>query len=541
MKRRAFLAKSAIGTAGMSIAAGCSKSTGFQTIPAAKESQLAMASFELEEITVEELQTGMESGKYSAESVVQAYLNRIDKIDRGENGVNSIIELNPDALSIARDLDKERAAGKIRGPLHGIPIVIKDNIDTFDKMRTTAGSLALMENYAKRDAGIVEKLRDAGAIILAKTNLSEWANFRGANSSSGWSGRGGQTNNPYVLSRNPCGSSSGSGAAVSANFAALAIGTETNGSVVCPSSANGVVGIKPSIGLVGRSGIIPIAHTQDTAGPMARTVTDAVKLLNVMVGVDDRDDVTQDGKRFEKVDYTTFLDADGLKGARIGIVRNFLGFDKKVDEIMESAFSLMEDAGATIVDKANIETSSEIGSAGYDVLLYEFKHDIAAYLATCPDGVPHKTLADLAEFNRQNADKEMPYFGQERFEDALAKGDLNDPEYKEALEKMLRLSGPEGIDKTLEDHNVDVLVAATGGPAWKTDWVRGDHFGGGSSSPAARAGYANITVPAGFVHGLPVGMSIFAGKYEEGKIIKVAYAFEQLSKVRKAPTFRKKD
>ncbi len=529
MKRRDFIRNSgaglAIGFSGLACKTGGARESSVQGIN----------TFELEELTVDELTKAMGSGSFTSESIVNKYLARIESVDQVEGGLNSIIEINPDALEIARQLDSERAAGKLRGPLHGIPIVIKDNIDTADKMKTTAGSLALESNWAKADAGLVTKLRDAGIVILGKANLSEWANFRSTNSSSGWSGRGGQTNNPYDFSRNPCGSSSGSAAALSANLTALAIGTETNGSVVCPSSACGIVGIKPSVGLVSRSGIIPIAHSQDTAGPMGRTVRDATLLLNVMVGQDARDPSTTNSKKFEMVDYTSYLDPQGLDGARIGIVRNFLGFDDRVDDLIEAATEQMKSAGAIIIDDAKIETGREIGGSAYDVLLYEFKADIEKYLANCPPDVEVRTLADLIAFNNANADKEMPHFGQEIFIAAQEKGDLGDEDYKAALERMIRLSGPEGIDATLERHNVDVLVAATGGPAWKTDHINGDSFGGGSSSPAARAGYANITVPCGFIKGLPVGISFFAGKYSEPTILKIAYAYEQISEARRKP------
>lgn len=493
--------------------------------------------FELDELTIADLQDGMESGKYSARSITKKYLDRIEDLDKQGPSLHALIETNPDALAIAEELDKERQQGQVRGPMHGIPIILKDNIDTADKMTTTAGSLALEGSIPAQDSFVAHKLREAGAIILGKANLSEWANFRSTRSSSGWSGRGGQCRNPYALNRNPCGSSSGSGVAAAANLCAAAIGTETNGSIVCPSSANGVVGIKPTVGLVGRSGIIPIAHTQDTAGPMARTVSDAATLLSALTGVDSRDEVTRQSQGKSHQDYTQFLDPQGMQGARIGVSRNYFGFHEAVDKLMEDAIKAMKDLGATVIDPADIETRRKYGNSGFEVLLYEFKTDVNKYLSALDENVAVHSLKEVIEFNEAHRETSMPYFGQEILIRAEEKGDLTTPEYKEALEKILRLSRAEGIDATLNKHNVDAIVAPTGGPAWVTDWVNGDHFGGGSSSPAARAGYPNITVPAGFVHGLPVGISFFSRAYSEPLLIKIAYAFEQSTKHRQPPRF----
>ena len=491
--------------------------------------------FALEEFTVEVLQQAMADGVYSARQIAEMYIKRIEEVD--QDGLNSVIEVNPDALAIADELDKERADGNVRGPLHGIPIMIKDNIDTGDKMMTTAGSLALEGSRAAQDAFIVTKLREAGAVLLGKTNLSEWANFRSERSSSGWSSRGRQTRNPYALDRNPCGSSSGSGAAVSANLCAIAIGTETNGSIVCPSSANGIVGIKPTVGLWSRSGIIPISHTQDTAGPMARTVADAVTLLGPLTGIDANDERTNESEGNSHEDYRQFLDSDGLQGKRVGVMRSAFGFHEKVDAVMESAIAIMKSSGAEIVDPVEIKTNSDYGRSGYEVLLYEFKDGLNKYLAGLGTDAPVKSLQEIISFNEEHRDRSMPYFEQEILKLSQEKGDLNEAEYKEALEKILRLSREEGIDATLKEHQLDAIVAPTGGPAWPIDVINGDHFGGGSSSPAARAGYPNITVTAGYVHGLPVGISMFSTAYQEPKLIAMAYAFEQARGPREVPKF----
>ncbi|MEP7075233.1 MAG: amidase [Acidobacteriota bacterium] len=487
--------------------------------------------FQLEETTVADLQLAMQSGQVSSHQIAQGYLARIADIDKK---LNSMIELNPDALAIADQMDAERKAGKIRGPLHGIPIVIKDNIDTADKMKTTAGSLALVDAPTpKRDAFLVQQLRAAGAVILGKTNLSEWANFRSGKSSSGWSGRGGQTHNPYILDRNPCGSSSGSGAAMAANFAAIAVGTETDGSVICPSSTCGIVGIKPTLGLVSRSGVIPIAHSQDTAGPMCRTVADAATLLTVLAGTDPSDSITSAAAK-EKKDYTQFLLKDGLKGMTIGVARQYFGRNDKVDKVIEPHLQVLKDGGAALLD-VTFPRLNDFGDAEFDVLLYEFKEDLNKYLAG--RGGQYQTLADLIEFNNRNADKEMPYFGQEEFIQAQAKGGLNDRAYRLALLQSKLLTQEQGIDGVMDKNKLDAIVAPSGGVAWNTDLVNGDCGVFESSSLAAVAGYPNITVPAGYVQGLPAGISFFGRAFSEPILIKIAYAFEQATKARRTPKF----
>ena len=529
MKRREFLQLSALG--------GAMALTGAAVSCSQNISKTKVADFELDEMTIAEIQKGMESGQYSAKKITELYLSRIEEIDRSGPKVNSVLEVNPDAIEIAEALDKERAEKGARGPMHGIPILIKDNIDTADKMTTTAGSHALAGSIALQDSFVAQKLRQAGAIILGKTNLSEWANFRSSRSSSGWSGRGGQTNNPYVLDRNPCGSSSGSAAATAASLCAAAIGTETNGSVVCPSSANSIVGIKPTVGLISRTGIIPIAHSQDTAGPMARTVADAAALLGALTGIDERDDASKQSQGKAHTDYTQFLDPNGLKGMRIGVARNSFGFHEKVDKLMEDAIEVMKQQGAVIIDEAKIETHRQYNPHAFQVLLYEFKADLNKYLAGLSPNVKVKTLKDIIEFNEQNRDIEMPYFEQETFLKAEEKGPLTEKEYLEALETGRRLAGKEGIDATMAKHNLDAIIAPTGGPPWPTDLINGDHFGGGSSSAAAISGYPNITVPAGYIFGLPVGISFFAEAYSDPKLIKITYAFEQATKHRQPPKF----
>ena len=433
-------------------------------------------------------------------------------------------------------MDRERRDGRVRGPLHGIPVLVKDNVDTADRMRTSAGSLALAASVAPRDAGLVARLREAGAVIIGKTNLSEWANFRSTRSTSGWSARGGQTRNPYVLDRNPCGSSSGSGAAPAANLAAAAVGTETDGSIVCPAATCGIVGIKPTVGLVSRSGIIPISHTQDTAGPMARTVADAAALLGVLAGADPRDLATARAAGRAHADYTQFLDAAALRGARLGVARNYGDYNTHVDRLLDEAVAAMKSLGATVVD-APLASKGKYEDAEFEVLLYEFKAGLNAYLATLPPSVAHRTLADLIEFNEQHAEREMPWFGQEIFVMAQKKGPLTAPAYRAALAKCREQSRARGIDLAMRTHRLDALVAPTGNPAWPTDLVNGDHFTGGVSTPAAVAGYPHVTVPMGYVAGLPVGVSFFGGAWSEPRLLALAYAYEQATKHRKPPRF----
>ena len=494
----------------------------------------------MEELTIVELQGMMGSGALTARSLVESYRERIEKLDAAGPALNAVIELNPDALAIADDLDAERARDGARGPLHGIPVMLKDNIETADRMATTAGSLALANSIALQDSTVAKKLRQAGAIILGKTNLSEWANFRSDRSSSGWSSRGGQTLNPYALDRNPCGSSSGSAVAVAANLCSVAIGTETDGSFVCPSQADSIVGIKPTLGLISRAGIVPIAHSQDTAGPMGRCVADAATALGALLGADPRDPITEpitendEGKGYR--DYTQFLDRDGMRGARIGVARNFFGFHDRVDAIMEGCIEEMERLGAVIVDPAEIKTAGDLGEPELELLLYEFKADLNAYLADRPE-LPLHSLQEIIAFNERNREKVMPYFGQELMIKAQEKGPLTDEAYREALELCRRLARTEGIDATLGEHELDAIVAPSGGPPWLTDWVNGDHFSGGSSAPAAVAGYPNVTVPAGYISGLPVGISFFAGAFQEPTLIRLAYAFEQATRVRQVPLY----
>ncbi len=493
----------------------------------------------MQEWTISELQGKLSSGELTARQLAEMYLSRIAMIDEGENGINSVIELNPDALVIAEQLDTERAEGKVRGPLHGIPVLIKANIDTFDRMSTTAGSLALEGTVALQDAFLVERLRESGVLILGKTNLSEWANFRGKNSTSGWSSLGGLTRNPYALDRTACGSSSGSAAAVAANLCAASVGTETDGSIICPAQTNGIVGIKPTLGLVSRSGIIPIAHSQDTAGPMARTVADAAALLGAMTGVDEADAATGSSKERAYQDYTQFLDPEGLKGARIGVARELFGSDKRVLDIIESSLEMMKSLGAELID-VEMPSSDKFGKTEVEVMLYEFKADLNAYLANRGRMVKVHSLEDVIKFNEENRERVLPYFGQERMEGAQEKGALTNKRYLNALEKNRRLSRLEGIDAVMKEHKLDAIVCPSGGPAWLIDLINGD---GGrswdmdSTSYAAVAGCPHITVPAGYIFGLPIGISFFAGAWQEPTLIKLAYAFEQATQVRVPPKF----
>ena len=489
-----------------------------------------------EERTIRELAQKLQHGEWTAHALAQQYLDRIAAIDKAGPAINAVIELNPDALAIADEIDVSRKSGKVYAPLRGIPVLIKDNIDTADKMHTTAGSLALTDSIAARDATIVAKLRTAGAVILGKTNLSEWANFRSNHSTSGWSGRGGLTKNPYALDRNACGSSSGTGAAIAANLAVAGIGTETDGSIVCPASANGLVGIKPTLGLVSRAGIVPIAHSQDTAGPMARRVADAAALLTAIAGSDMRDPATKDADK-HRADYTKFLDAKRLRGARIGVVRKLAGVGPEVDRVFDASIAALKAAGAVIVDPVELPNQGKYDDEENIVLQYEFKADLDDYLATLAPDVKTRSLADLIEFDKTHADREMPWFGQETFEQSQARGGLDEKVYKDALAKSKRLAGAEGIDAALAKDKLDVLIAPTGGPAWVTDLVNGDHYTGGSSTPAAVAGYPAITVPMGLVHELPVGITFFGAAWSEAKLIGYAYAFEQATRARKPPRF----
>lgn len=490
--------------------------------------------FDVEEATVGSLQLAMQKGEITARDLV---VNYIARIRTGDKQTNSMIEINPDALEIAATLDRERKGGKLRGPLHGIPIVLKDNIDTADKMKTTAGSLALMDApVPKRDAFLVEQLRRAGVVILGKTNLSEWANFRSTSSTSGWSGRGGQTRNPYILDRNPCGSSSGTGAAIAANFAALGIGTETDGSIVCPSSICGIVGIKPTVGLISRSGVIPIAASQDTAGPMARTVSDAAVLLSAMTAIDASDPATAKNGTMARTDYETFLKPDGLKGAIIGVARDYWGKRAEVDKIMDAALEAMKQAGATLVD-VKFPNLEKFGDAEFEVLKFEFKDGLEKYLAA--RGSQYKNLDDLIKFNNDNAAREMPYFKQEIFETSAKKGSLTTKEYLDALALCRKLTREEGIDVAMNKDKLDAIVAPSNAPTWMIDWINGDCGSNyvSSSSLAAVAGYPSITVPAGFLRELPIGISFFGKPYSEHILIRLAYAFEQATKARRKPKF----
>ncbi|NWG07236.1 MAG: amidase [Chloroflexi bacterium] len=493
----------------------------------------------LPEWTIAELQEKMESGELTARQIVELYLQRIAAVDKSGPYINSIIELNPDALEIADRLDAERKAGKVRGALHGIPILIKDNIDTADRMQTTAGSLALEGNIAAKDAFIVKQLRKAGAVILGKTNLSEWANFRGKRSVSGWSSRGGLTRNPYALDRSTCGSSSGSGAAVAANLCVAAVGTETDGSIICPSQTNGIVGIKPTLGLASRSGIIPIAHSQDTPGPMARTVADAAILLGALTGVDERDSATKSGRKRAYSNYAKYLDLDGLKGARIGVARNMAGTNPRILKIFDHCIEVMKQLGAVIVDPANVPNFDKFGTTEKEVLYYEFKANLNKYLKSLGADIRVHSMEDVIRFNQENEDRVMPYFGQDHMTTALAKGSLSDKKYKDALAKNLRLTRKEGIDAALRKHKLDALIVPSGGPAWVIDLVNGDavNWDMESTSPAAVAGYPHITVPAGYVFGLPVGLSFFSTAWQEPVLIKFAYAFEQATQYRRQPRY----
>ena len=548
MKRRNFITSSSLAAAGLTtmLAASCTTSTSDKK----KESSSAESKddpitngFELNEITISELQDKMAKGEYSSEKITQLYLQRIAAIDKKGPALNAVIELNPDAMTIAKAMDEERKAGKIRGPLHGIPVLIKDNIDTADKMMTTAGSLALAGHIAAKDAFIVKKLREAGAVLLGKTNLSEWANFRSGKSCSGWSSRGGQTKNPYIIDHNPCGSSSGSGVAVAANLCTVAIGTETDGSITCPASVNGTVGIKPTVGLLSRSGIIPISHTQDTAGPMARTVKDAAILLGILSGIDTDDEKTmsagQKGKENENrsvIDYTKFLDANGLKGKRIGIEKKKYE-NQFLNKLLQKAVDLMKQQGAEIIELDYLDKFNALGDAEFAVMKYEFKYGLNKYLSTA--GASVKTLKDIIAFNKTNEDKAMPTFKQETLEASEKMTGLDSKEYLQALEKSHEGS-KKIIDSVLLENKLDALCGLTMGPACSIDTIYGDRWGDVFlTAPAAMSGYPHISVPGGMVYDLPVGLSFFSGAYKEGELISMAFAYEQVSKNRMLPGFKK--
>ena len=494
--------------------------------------------FELDEVTITGMRDAIAAGRYTSRRLVELYTERITALDRSGPTLRSVIELNPDALSIADALDAERRANGVRGPLHGIPVLIKDNIDTGDRMMTTAGSLALQGSTAARDSFVAARLRAAGAVILGKTNLSEWANFRSTKSTSGWSGRGGQVKSPYVLDRNPCGSSSGTGSAIAANLATAGVGTETDGSIVCPSGANALVGIKPTVGLVSRSGIIPISRTQDTAGPMTRTVADAAILLGAMTGVDPRDAATAASAGTSFVDYTHALDPDGLKGARIGVARKrYFGYSPPADRLIDSALAVMKAQGAVIIDPADIPTVGRLEECEFEVLLYEFKADLNAYLGNLGSSASVHSLKELIAFNEREKDREMPFFGQEILLMAEKKGPLTTPAYRRALTACRTRARTAGIDAVMIRLRLDAIVAPTGSPAWPTDLLNGDHFVGASSTASAVAGYPIVTVPAGFTHGLPVGVSFIGRAWSEPKLIRIAYAYEQATRHRKPPQF----
>src|SRR5512138_1268520 len=491
------------------------------------------------EWTITELQEKMESGELTSRRLAELYLARIEAVDKSGPYINSVIELNPDALQIADALDDERKAGKTRGALHGIPILIKDNIDTHDRMQTTAGSLALEGHIAAKDAFVVKQLRKAGALILGKTNLSEWANFRGKHSVSGWSSRGGLTRNPYALDRSPCGSSSGSGAAVAANLCAAAVGTETDGSIICPAQTNGIVGIKPTLGLISRSGIIPIAHSQDTAGPMARTVADAAILLGAMTGVDSSDSATRLSRKRALSNYTKFLDRDGLQGARIGVARNMAGAHPRILKILEYCVEVLKKLGAEVIDPVDVPNFDKFGKTELDVLYHEFKADLNKYLKSLSDGARVHSLEDVIKFNEENRDKVMPYFGQEAMVTAQEKPSLSDKKYRDALAKNHTYARTKGLDAAIRKHKLDAIIVPSGGPAWMIDLVNGDsnNWDMESTSCAAVAGYPHITVPAGYVFGLPIGLSFIGKAWQEAMLIKFAYAFEQATQLRRTPRF----
>lgn len=528
MKRRDFVR--------IGLASGVTAMTGNSLAAVAFDDHASALSADLVEATVVQLQAAMTSGRLSARSLAAHYLKRIAAIDKAGPHLNAIIEINPDALQIADTLDRERREKGPRGPLHGIPVLIKDNIATADRMSTTAGSLALYGIRPPHDSHVAAQLRAAGALILGKTNLSEWANMRSPRSTSGWSGRGGLTRNPYALDRNCSGSSSGSAAAIAANLAALAVGSETDGSIVSPASICGLVGIKPTLGVISRNGIIPIAHSQDTAGPMARTVTDAAILLNALAGIDERDPITKDSAG-KVPDYLKYLDKDGLKGARIGVARNFFGNNDEVDAVIERALTVLKAQGAVLIDPVEVPNVAKYVDSEMEVLLYEFKADLQAYLAEFASASSISNMSDVIAFNDRHHDRELQFFGQEFLQRANAKGDLDSKAYLDALANNQRYARAEGIDQVMKEHQLDALVAPTGGPAWLNDFINGDHAGAGFSTPAAVAGYPHITVPAGMLHGLPIGLSFVGAAYAEPTLIRLAYAYEQATRLRQAPRY----
>jgi amidase len=534
MDRRNFLKNSSL--AGLSVTSltviGCNSQ---ETKTNESHTTAASDNFELNEVTIDDLQKRMQSGQITARAITQKYLDRISAIDKNGPKLNSVIELNPEALSIADSLDKERKNGKVRGPLHGIPVLIKDNIDTADKMQTTAGALALEGNVAKNDSFVAKKLREAGAVILGKTNLSEWANFRSSRSVSGWSSRGGQTKNAYVLDRSPCGSSSGSAVAVSANLCTVAVGTETDGSIACPASINGVVGIKPTVGLVSRAGIIPISKTQDTAGPFGRTVKDAVLLLNALVGADSNDAVTAESVGKAKTDYSQFLDANALRGKRIGVEKTFLKHHESIDALLQEALQQIKNAGAAIVEVEFIDQYNKLGAAEFQVLKYEFKEGVDKYLSTANAKV--KSLQDVINYNKQNEAKAMPYFKQETLDSSQKLGGLDSKEYITAVTKSTGIR--KFLDDLMQKNNLNALCGPATGASWCVDFVNGDYSTGyGAYGPAAIAGYPSITVPMGTINQLPIGLSFISTAYGEPNLIAIGYAYEQLSKKRTKPAFK---
>lgn len=536
LSRRGFLAigGSALLAANTAGTIGGSAERHFST----STSSAGVASFELDELELTDILAGLESGRWRSRDLVDLYAARIESLDRRGPALRHILELNPDLARVAEERDRERQAGEIRGPLHGIPVLLKDNIATGDRMTTTAGSLALEGSRSPRDAFLAARLRAAGAILLGKANMSEWANFRSTRSSSGWSSRGGQGRNPVVLDRTPCGSSSGTGGAIAANYAPVGIGTETDGSITCPAATVGLVGIKPTVGLVSRSGIIPISATQDTAGPMTRTVADAARLLSVITGVDPGDPATAGSRHYAGTDYSRFLDRRALEGKRLGVTRaRFTGYNDATDRVFEEALGVLHGLGAVVVDPADIPHAGEYDDAEYEVLLYEFKAGLNDYLAALGQDAPVRSLEEVIAFNERNGARVMPYFGQEILYQAQEKGPLSAPAYRRALAACRRLSRTLGIDAVMTQHRLDALVAPTGNPAWPIDLVNGDHFTGSVTTPAAVAGYPHVTVPAGQVHGLPVGLSFFGRAWSEGPLIAMAYAYEQATMHRRPPAF----